>query len=331
MAKRFKVVITDFLNDDFSIEKGVLDDIADIVPADAKREDDLIGIVENADALVTYHAITLTKRTLGRLEKCKIISRGGVGCDNIDCGYARERGIDVANIPDYGTEEVADFAIGMMLSLTRGIHLYNSRLRKQEGLWSHQQASPLARLRGQFFGVVGLGRIGTATAIRAKSLGMKVVYYDPYKPLGYDKSLGVTRAETLEELLSKSYVVSLHCPLTEETHHMIDTAAIDSMPEPSYLVNTSRGEVVDNHALPEAIRSGKLAGAGIDVLEQEPPDDNHPLIRAWRDPEHPAHDRVIMTPHAAFYSDEGLYEIRRKGAENCRRAFLGQSILNVVN
>jgi len=160
---------------------------------------------------------------------------------------------------------------------------------------------------------------------------MKVVYHDPYKPLGYDKSLGVTRAENLEDLLRQSHAVSLHCPLTEETRHLIDASAIDKMPDRSYLINTARGGVVDTEAIPEAVRSGKLAGVGIDVFDREPPDDDHPLIHAWRDPGHPAHDRVILVPHAAFYSEEGLAEIRRKGAENCRRALLGEQVVNVVN
>ncbi|MCB9783982.1 MAG: C-terminal binding protein [Candidatus Omnitrophica bacterium] len=331
MTKRFKVVVTDFLNDDFILEKEILDDIADIIPAVALKEEDLIGIVEDADALIVYHSISLTEKSLSRLNQCRIISRGGVGCDNIDWEFARGMGIDVTNIPDYGTEEVADSAIGMMLTLTRGIHFQNSLLKRQGGDWSYTHTAPLVRLRGQVIGIVGLGRIGTATSIRAKSLGMKVVYYDPYKPLGYDKSLGVTRAETLDELLAQSLAVSLHCPLTEETHHLMNAATIESMPDRSYLINAARGGVVDVQAIPPALEAGKLAGVAIDVLEKEPPNEDDPLVLAWRNPDHPAHDRLILNPHAAFYCEEGLDEIRRKGAENCRRALLGQPVHNVVN
>ena len=331
MPRRFKVVVTDFINDSFEIEKGVLGDLADILGLEATTEEELVGKIEDADALIVYHVITITEKTIARLESCKVISRGGVGFDNVDGSSARARGIDVCNVPDYGTEEVADTALGMTLALVRGIAFYNSRLRDERDEWDYRQAVPLWRLRGRVFGIVGLGRIGTAAALRAKALGMKVLYHDPYKPLGYDKSLGVTRVNALSDLLPQSHIVSLHCPLTEETRHLINATTLGEMRDGAYLINTARGGVVDVSILPEALRCGKLAGAGIDVLETEPPNPDDPLIRAWRDPNHPAHDRLILTPHAAFYCEEGLAEIRRKGAENCRRALLGEPVVNVVN
>jgi D-3-phosphoglycerate dehydrogenase/C-terminal binding protein len=179
--------------------------------------------------------------------------------------------------------------------------------------------------------VVGLGRIGTAAALRAKALGMDVAFYDPYKPSGYDKALGIRCVEDLGELLAQSYVVSLHCPLTDETHHLINRQTIAKMPAGSYLVNTARGLVVDTAAIPDAVASGHLAGAGIDVLEHEPPAADHPLVNAWRDPAHPAHHRVIINPHSAFYSEEGLMDMRTKGSHACRKALCGQPIPNVVN
>jgi D-3-phosphoglycerate dehydrogenase/C-terminal binding protein len=180
-------------------------------------------------------------------------------------------------------------------------------------------------------GIVGLGRIGTAMAVRGKALGLDVAFYDPYKPDGYDKALGLRRVETLAELLAQSSVVSLHCPLTAETHHMLDAAAIAQMPRGAYLVNTARGGVVDCRAIPAAIASGQLAGVGIDVLEKEPPLADDPLLAAWRDPQHPAHHRLILNPHVAFYCEEGTQELRRKSAEGCRRALLGLPLRNVVN
>jgi D-3-phosphoglycerate dehydrogenase/C-terminal binding protein len=160
---------------------------------------------------------------------------------------------------------------------------------------------------------------------------MDVAFYDPYKPDGYDKSLGIRRVESLEELLSQAFVLSLHCPLTEETRGLIDAAALALMPRGSYLINTARGEVVDTAAVPGAIASGQLAGAGIDVLPEEPPRADDPLIAAWRDPRHPAHHRVLITPHTAFYSEQGLEDMRIKGAEGIRRALLSQPLRNVVN
>jgi C-terminal binding protein len=331
MPDRFRVVIPDFLRDELEIERGILGEVADVVALGASREEDLAGRIEQSDAIILYHEVALRRQTIERLARCRLIVRAGVGIDNVDAPFARQRGIPVANVPDYGSEEVADTAIGMALALTRGFHRLNSRLRAGEGRWSHHQAAPIARLRGRGFGVVGLGRIGTAVVLRAKALGMDVAYYDPYKPDGYDRALGVRRCETLEALLGGSLVVSLHCPLTDETRHMIDAAAIGRMPPGSYLVNTARGAIVDAAALTDALASGHLAGAGIDVLEQEPPPADHPLVAAWRDPAHPAHHRLILNPHAAFYCEEGLLDIRRKTAEACRRALLGMPLRNVVN
>ncbi len=331
MSEPFEVVVADFLHDQLEPEREVLGEVARVKALEAHGEEELAGRIEQADAIIVYHEVSLSRRIIERLSRCKLIVRGGVGVDNVDLPFARQRGIPVANVPDYGSEEVADTAIAMTLAMTRGIHLLNSRLRAGQGAWSHSQAAPLSRLRGRIFGVVGLGRIGSAAALRAKALGMDAVFYDPYKPDGYDKALGIRRVETLDELLAGSLVVSMHCPLSDETLHMIDAAAIARMPRGSYLVNTSRGGVVDTRALPEAIASGQLAGAGIDVLETEPPPDDDPLLVAWRDPNHPAHHRLILNPHSAFYSEEGLLDMRRKTAEACRRALLGLPLRNVVN
>ncbi len=331
MKDNYCVAIADFITDDLQPERRILGDTARVVALDAKCEEDLTGRIEDMDAIVLYHAISITRTTIERLTRCKVIVRGGVGYDNIDWRAARERGIPVAIVPDYGSEEVADTAIGMMLALTRGIHLQNSLLRAGPGIWDYTNAVPLTRLRGSVFGVIGLGRIGSAAALRAKVFGMDVVFFDPYKPDGYDRALGIRRAESLEELLAQSMVVTIHCPCTEETRGMINAEAIAQMPARSYLVNTARGAIVDTSAIPEALASGRLAGAGIDVLPHEPPAADDPLIVAWRDPNHAAHQRLILNPHAAFYSEEGLLDIRTKSTITCRRAIVGQPLRNVVN
>jgi C-terminal binding protein len=328
---RFRVVVADFISDELRPEREVLGDIAELTCLNAANEAALVGKVENVDALMLFHSITLSRATIDRLQKCKLIVRCGVGYDNVDYRYARERGIPVANVPDYGTEEVADSAIGLMLALTRGINRLNNRMQDRRGGWSFLQVVPLYRLRGRVFGAVGLGRIGTAAALRAKALGMDVAFYDPYAPDGHDKALGVRRVETLDELLRQSFVLSLHCPLTPETRHLIDARALSLLPRGSYLVNTARGAVVDTTAIPAAIRSGQLAGAGLDVMPDEPPPDDHPLLVAWRDPADPCYDRVIINPHSAFYCEEGLLDMRIKGAQACRHALLGQHLRNVVN
>jgi C-terminal binding protein len=331
MPQRPKVVITDFVAGQLTVEREILGDVADIVALDAASEKDLINYVEDADAIMVYHLISLTARTINALKRCKLIVRCGVGYDNVDCRAARERGIAVANVPDYGTEEVADTAIGMTLTLARGIHQLNTLIRQPGRAWSYLEAAPLPRLRGRIFGIIGLGRIGMAAALRAKALGMDVRFYDPFVPDGRDKAIGVRRAERLDDLLSEAYVISAHCPLTDETRHLLRAETVERMQPGSFLINTARGAVVDTTCIADAIASGRLAGAGIDVFELEPPSDDHPLVRAWRDPGHPAYHRVILNPHSAFYCEEGLMEMRMKGSQACRRVLLGEPLRNVVN
>ncbi len=330
MNQRFRVVIADFITGPPAPERQILGDLADVVVLNAASEAELAGQVEGADAIILYHCLSITRTTLARLQQCKVLVRAGVGIDNVDYAFARTRGIPVVNIPDYGSEDVSDSAIGMMLSLTRGIAFLNSRLRAGLGPWSYEQVQPLYRLRNRSIGIVGLGRIGTAAALRAKALGMRVLFYDPFKADGYEKALGIERAETLESLLRQVEVVSLHCPLTESTHHLMNADALALLPAGAYLINTARGGLVDTAAVAEAIARGHLAGAALDVLEREPPLDDL-LVEAWKDPHHPAHHKVIINPHAAFYSEEGFAEIREKSAHACRRTLEGKPLRNVVN
>ena len=326
-----KVIITDFVTEPLNEERRILGDLAEVIALDALCEDELIGRVEDADAIMIYHQFNVTSRIIQSLTNCRLIIRCGVGVDNVDHAFARTRGIPVANIPDYGTEDVADTAIAMMMTLTRGVHLMNSRLQRKEGPWHYSPMVQLHRLRGRVFGIVGLGRIGTAAALRAKALGMDVWFYDPYAPDGKDKSLGVRRAESIEELFAQSYVLSLHCPLTPETRLLVNAETLKLLPQGAYVINTARGAVSDPMAILRAIEDGHLAGAALDVLEKEPPSDSDPLLQAWRDPHHPAHDRLILNPHSAFYTEEGLRDMRVKGSENVRRVLLGQVARNVVN
>lgn len=326
-----QVIITDFIQEPLNYEREILGDIADVTALNALREPDLEGRIEDADVVVLYHQLSLSRKTIERLHKCRFIVRGGVGFDNVDRAVARERGIDVANVPDYGTEDVADSAIAMTMTLTRGVHLLNSRLRREQGPWHYSQAVPVHRLRGRVFGLIGIGSIGTAAALRAKALGMDVVFYDPYIAQGWDKALGVRSADSLEELLCQADVVSLHCPLGDGTRGLINAQTLALMKPGGYLINTARGGIVDTHAVLAALTTGHLAGAGLDVLPLEPPDADDPLLRAWRDPAHPAHDRLILNPHSAFYTEEGLADMRIKSSRNVRRVLLGEKPWNVVN
>ena len=301
-----------------------------------KRDTGALSELSDADCAAADGLMILGFPVAGadlvRFPKLRAIVRMGVGYDKLDRPAAAERNILICNVPDYGTTEVADHAIALALTLRRGILLHHEYQRHDPpALFRSFQHPLIQRLGMQTFGIIGLGRIGTAAAVRAKSLGMDVVFQDPYKPDGYDKSLGIRRVETLSELLSQAFVVSVHCPRTTETNGLIGAKEIAQMPMGSFLINTARGAIVDTSAIPEAIASGRLAGAAIDVLATEPPSEDDPLIRAWRDPAHPAHDRLIVNPHAAFYSEEGLMDMRTKGADACRRALLGLPLRNVVN
>lgn len=330
-APPYRVVVIDFLKDDLSPERQVLGNLAEIVALNDQSVEELPGQIEEADALMMYHYLEMQQKTLSLLTKCRLIVRCGVGYDNVDIQAAKELNIPVANIPDYGTEEVADAAIGLSLDLLRKISFLNRHLQRSRDDWHYQVALPIRRLRGLKCGVVGCGRIGTAFAVRAKALGLEVQFYDPDLPDGYDKAIGVDRCDTLEELLESSDLVSLHCPLTETTREMINSETIALMKSGSYLVNTARGSIVDHRAVLKALESGKLAGAALDVLEEEPPRNDDPILEAWRDPNHPAHYRLILNPHSAFYSLESLHDMRTKGAENIRRVLTDLPARNVIN
>lgn len=329
--KRWKVLITDLIVEPLDFERDVLKDFADVHALDAMQESELVGRIEDADAIMVYHYFRLTRASIERLSQCKIIVRPGVGYDGIDIAAARQKGIPVCNVPDYGTEEVADSALAMAITLARGTHFLNSRLKRRIGPWNVDQALPIPRLRQRTFGIIGCGRIGTAAALRAKAFGFDVVFYDPYVKDGLDKALGIRRVDSLKGLLTESYIVSMHCPLSPQTRGMISSEQIQWMPKGSFLINTARGGVVDTLAVIDALASGHLAGAGIDVLEQEPPPTDSPILAAWRNPDHPAHDRLLLNPHTAFYCDEGCEEFRRKGAMEIARAYRGEPLRNVVN
>jgi C-terminal binding protein len=316
---RFRVVVTDFL-DETSVEAPILEDLADIVTANATSEEELFPYVEDADVLLVYHDISrLTEAVFARAPRCRGVVRAGVGFNNIDLLATGRRGIVVCNVPDYGSEEVADHSMMLLLAIIRRLLPSDSSIRG--GAWDYRTALEAPRLRGKTLGLVGCGRIGTAMALRAKAFGLDVVFYDPYLAPGVDKALGVRRAARLEELLQQSQFVSLHCYLDESSYHLIDGRALRRMPRNGVLINTARGPVVDQAALIEALDSGHLLGAGIDVCEIEPLDDDR-LRR---------HPRVVLTPHSAFYSIEGFVELRSKTAEEARRLLLGQPPRCLVN
>jgi C-terminal binding protein len=328
---KHRILITDFISEPLDIEREILGDLATISALNALSSEDLAEKLTDACVLMVYHFASVTRQMIESMPSLKMIVRCGAGYDNVDWRAAREHGIDVANVPDYGTEDVADSAIGLTLSIARGTHRLSHLCQRGTENWTYELVVPLRRIRGQIFGIIGCGRIGTATALRAKALGYDVVFFDPHVPDGKDKSIGVRREDTLEELVRQANVISCHCDLNQQTRHIINRQAIDWMQPGSILINTARGAVVDPAAVLYGLESGRLMGAGIDVLECEPPSDDESLIKAWRDPQHPAFDRLIITPHAAFYSQQGLEDMRRKGSINIRRMLTGQPLRNVIN
>jgi C-terminal binding protein len=319
MPDRFTVLISDFL-DETSVESAVLDDIADLVMARANDEAQLAPYLPTADAIMVFHDLSvLGEPSFARAARCRGVVRAGVGFNNVDVEAATRHGVVVCNVPDYGTEEVADHAIMFLLALVR--RLVPSHQAIRAGRWDYRTALGAPRLRGKTFGIVGCGRIGSATALRAKALGLDVVFYDPYLRQGMDKALGIRRVYRLEELLQQSHYVSLHCYLDASSQHLINARTIAQMRPGAILINTARGPVVDETALLEALESGHIAAAGLDVTEREPLD-NEPLRQ---------HPNVLFTPHTAFYSVEGYAELRTKTAEEVRRLLLGEPPRNPVN
>jgi phosphoglycerate dehydrogenase-like enzyme len=302
-----------------AIERSVIGDAAEVRRFLCSSDADFSDEICQADALIVWHNTPIGAAGIARLRNCRALIRNGVGFDSVDIAAARERGIAVCNVPDYGTEEVADHAVALALALCRQLFPLD-REAKELG-WVIRVEPKLRRLRGLTFGIVGLGRIGTATALRAKALGFKVVFHDPYLPNGADKAVGVSRVSSLEELLGMADVLSLHCPLTDETRHLIGERELALLKPGAFVVNTARGAVIAKAAILEALREGRIAGAGLDVVEDEP----------LKTPEEAAVPNLIVTCHAAFCSVEAKQEMRATSARIARAAVRGEPLENVVN
>lgn len=323
----WQVIVADRLPAPADVEQQVFGERGRVIALEARTESELRGRIEQADAILAWHDLRWTSDVLATLERCKVIVRVGVGFDNVDLEAARARKIVVCNVPDYGTNDVADHALALLLAIARGLP-GNDRIAR-DGAWAWGLV-PSFRLTDKTLGIVGLGRIGSATALRAKAFGMRVGYYDPYRPSGWDKTLGVTRYHSLGELARASDVVSLHAPLTHETTGMIDGGFFAQTKRGVVLINTARGPIVDWPAFASAFSLGHVAAAGFDVLPIEPADRGDPLIRAWMTGEPAVRDRLVITPHCAFYSAEAMAEMRRKAAEEAMRVLAGEPPLNRV-
>ncbi|XP_030559169.1 C-terminal-binding protein isoform X2 [Drosophila novamexicana] len=313
---------------DCSIEMPILKDVATVAFCDAQSTSEIHEKVLNeAVGALMWHTIILTKEDLEKFKALRIIVRIGSGTDNIDVKAAGELGIAVCNVPGYGVEEVADTTMCLILNLYRRTYWLANMVREGKKFTGPEQvreaAHGCARIRGDTLGLVGLGRIGSAVALRAKAFGFNVIFYDPYLPDGIDKSLGLTRVYTLQDLLFQSDCVSLHCTLNEHNHHLINEFTIKQMRPGAFLVNTARGGLVDDETLALALKQGRIRAAALDVHE------NEPYNGALKDA-----PNLICTPHAAFFSDASATELREMAATEIRRAIVGnipEVLRNCVN
>ena len=295
--------------------------LADLDPADCAEVDGL---------MIMRYAVTA--EDIDRFPRLRAIVRMGVGYDKIARPAAAARNVIVCNVPDYGTTEVADHAMALALSLRRGVILYHERQRQEPpALWGPVKGELIRRLGVQTFGIVGLGRIGTAVALRARAFGFRVVFYDPYLPNGAELALGISRAPSLEDLLRQTDTLSVHTPLTPETRGMLGRAQLSLLRPGAVVVNTARGPIIDLDALLTLLRSGHIAAAGLDVLPVEPPVEPIPeLLRAYRAREPWLEGRLIVTPHAAWFTPESEHDTRVKSAETMRAALLTNRPQNVI-
>jgi lactate dehydrogenase-like 2-hydroxyacid dehydrogenase len=335
LSQRSLVILSHFTHKEPDLEHEVAGDRADLyVQPVATALDDPVPqeMRRSADAILHFAANRAIDGAPEDYPKVRAVLRSGVGFDNIDVRAWGARGVPVFNVPDYGTAEVADHAIALMLALVRGTATYQEKLRADPvANWHHSVAPQVMRLRGKVFGVVGLGRIGLAAATRARAFGMAIAFYDPFLPSGYEIAIDAARCATLEELMAMSDVVSVHAPASEETRDLVGRAAFAAAKPGIVLINTARGAVVDLDALHEAMRENRVAAAGLDVLPREPADPAHPLIAAWTRREPWLEGRLTLSPHAAFYSPTSIRDMRAKGMQTILRALATGDLMNCVN
>jgi phosphoglycerate dehydrogenase-like enzyme len=295
--------------------------LAELAPEDCAEIDGL-----------TITGFKVGEADFARFPRLRAVLRTGVGYDNIDRKAAAARNILVLNVPDYGTTEVADHAMALVLSLRRGVILYHESQRQDPpGPWRPVKGALIRRFGVQTFGIIGLGRIGTAVALRAKAFGFRVVFYDPYLPNGVELALGIARAASLEDLLLQTDTLTIHAPLTPETRSLLGREQLALLRPGAVVVNTARGPIVDLDALLAALRDGHIAAAGLDVVPVEPPVEPVPeLLRAYRARESWLDGRLVVTPHAAWFTPESEHDTRVKAAQTMRAALLTNRPQNVI-
>ena len=302
---------------DLSVERQPLGGTAiELVPCAVRGDEEVIRAAKGADAILTV-TDPISARIAETLDRCKVIVRLGVGYDVVDVAACQRRGILVCNVPDYGTEEVANHALALCFAVHRRILAYDRNVRN--GQWGYVLPWPIHRLSALRVGVLGLGRIGTAFAKGIRPFVRDVIAFDPFLPAEQFQTKGIPQA-ALPEVFETCDIISLHLPLSKENHHLISEGAIAQIKRKPILINVSRGGLVDSAALIRALQGGQVSGAGLDVFEDEP---NVPA-------EYLTLDNVVLSPHVAWYSEEANLQLRRSAVEEVVRVLTGQAPRNPV-
>ena len=328
-----KVFITDYFTES-KIEKKIFKNFAKVICLNEKNENFFPNSIKDADGLLVWHS-NITKKTIKDLKKCKAIVRYGVGCDNIDLAVARKFKINCANTPDYGTTEVADTACAMILSLSRKLIQYNDNCKNYKKGWQKNVlkenfSNPAKRSNTYMLGIIGMGRIGSAIASRMKSFNIKIGFYDPH--INVNKLSGIKKFKSLKKLTKNCDIISINSTLNKKTLGMINKKFVNSLKKKTILVNTARGAIVRKlDDLYNGLKSGKLGGIGLDVLPDEPPLKNEKLIKCWKNLKDPLSKKIIINPHAGYYSSTSVIEMRVKAAKNLKRAMQGLKLKHIVN
>lgn len=321
MANDPKIIICDCDHKDVDTEKAVFDAAGyDFKWLHCMSQEEVIQQCQGAECFLNQY-VRMDKKIFEAIPALKFVVRYGVGVDNVNLEDATEYGVQICNVPDYGTNEVADQALALMLSLTRKVHMIGNMTKA--GVWNYIEAVPVHRLSTRTVGLIGAGRIGQAFAHRVHALDCKVIAYDAaYGKPGFSVPGFVEMKATMDEVLSQADILSLHCGLNPETKGMMNAAAFGKMKDGAYFINVARGGLVDEEALEAALSSGKLSGAGIDVVCTEPLSKDSPLFR---------HENVVVTPHMGWYSEESAVELNRKCAEETVRFLKGEPVHYPVN
>ena len=309
----FKTVITDCDFPDIKNEMKILESFSYVELCQCRTEEDVIKAAADADALIVQYA-PITKKVINKLGKCKVIARYGIGVDMVDINAASEKGIYVVNVPDYCQDEVADHTCALILTMARKITLLNSNVKKHR--WELDSVKPVIPFRKAVLGLVAFGSIAKNVARRMKAFGVEIVVYDPFIKESDIDEYQVKRAD-LKQLLEMSDIVSLHAPLNDKTRHMISYKEFELLKETAIVINTSRGGLINTEALTDALKNKKIAGAGIDVLENEPPSDELELLGL---------ENAVITPHASFYSETSIGVLQTRVAEAVKEVLFDNSV-----